>query len=176
MVGQTLRRYLLPLAAGVFVAAGVLLLFWFFDYFEQLNSIAYDCTLRLAGPIRPSSPTLIVAIDEDSLDRLGRWPWSRSTLARLIEQVGKGSPSVIAIDVLLDDATKPEEDAALAHAIGQSISVILAARIDKIEGSDSWRKPRPEFIESNVRLGHVHAEPDFDGISRRVYSVKECGG
>src|SRR5438093_293871 len=103
MVGPTLRRYLLPLAAGVFVATGVLLLFWFFDYFEQLNPIAYDFTLRLAGPIRPSSPTLIVQIDEESVAKVGQWPWSREELARLIVQVESHGPKVIVLDVLLDD-------------------------------------------------------------------------
>jgi signal transduction histidine kinase/CHASE2 domain-containing sensor protein len=165
-------KRLLPLAAGVFAAAGVLLLFWFFGYFEQLNSIAYDFTLRLAGPIHPSGPTVIVAIDEDSVGKVGQWPWSREKLARLIEQVESHHPKVIVLDILLDDATKPEADAALAEAIGKSKSVVLATRVDKVGERETWRKPRPEFIKPNVRLGQAHAEPDYDGITRRIYSAR----
>jgi signal transduction histidine kinase/CHASE2 domain-containing sensor protein len=176
-----MQRFLRALAAGIVAAVAVLLLFWFFDYLEQLNSIAYDFTLRLAGPIQPSSPVLIVAIDEESVAREGQWPWSREKLARLVDQLGKGSPSVIALDVLLDDATNPAADTALAEAFSRSKSVVLAARIDedKSKGVEIWRKPQPEFVLPNVRLGHAHADPDFDGITRRVYSAKysqQAGG
>ena len=71
-----MKHALRAVAAGVIVAVAVLLLSWT-TYFLQLNSTAYDFTLRLAGPIRPTSPTLIVAIDEDSLGRVGAWPWTR---------------------------------------------------------------------------------------------------
>src|SRR5262245_24656442 len=163
------------LAASILAAAAVLLPFGVFEYFGQLNSNAYDFTLRLAGPIQPSSPALIVAIDEDSLSRLGKWPWSRDTLARLIEHVEQGSPSAIAVDILLDDLTS-EGNNALAAAIGKSKAVVLPARIDAVEGIETWRKPRSEFLLPVVRLGHVHADPDVDGISRRFYSAKECAG
>ena len=130
------------LAAGMLVAATVQLLFGRLDYFQQLNSLAYDFTLRLAGPIHPSSPTVIVAFDEDSLARVGRWPWSRDKIARVIDQVAKANPKVIALDMLLDDASNPDDDAALAHAIGRSQAVVLATRIDKVEGRETcfiWR-------------------------------------
>jgi len=154
------------------VAATVQLLFGRLDYFQQLNSLAYDFTLRLAGPIHPSSPTVIVAFDEDSLARVGRWPWSRDKIARVIDQVAKANPKVIALDMLLDDASNPDDDAALAHAIGRSQAVVLATRIDKVEGRETWRNPRKEFMSPNVRVGHAHADPDFDGITRRVVSAK----
>src|SRR5688572_11513614 len=113
-------------AAGFIAAAAVLLLSWT-SYFEQLDSIAYDFTLRLAGPIRPSSPTLIVAIDDDSLGRVGSWPWSRDKFARLLSAVEAGSPRAIALDVLLDELRSPADDAALAQSIAAAKSVVLAA-------------------------------------------------
>ena len=70
-------------AASCIVAVAILLLSWT-TYFAQLNSTAYDFTLRLAGPIPPTSPVIIVAIDDDSLDRVGALPWSRDKLARLL--------------------------------------------------------------------------------------------
>src|SRR2546422_6020125 len=90
-------------AASFFVAVAILLLSWTTS-FAQFNSTAYDYTLRLAGPISPTSPTLIVAIDEDSLNRFA-WPWSRDKYARLIETIQNGNPRAIALDILLDDKT-----------------------------------------------------------------------
>ena len=125
-----MNRSVAVIAAGVIAAAAVMLLSWT-SYFEQLNSSAYDFTLRLAGPIRPSSPTLIVAIDEASLARLGQWPWSRDKFAGIVSAVEAGKPRVIALDLLLDDSGGvPRYDAALSEAIGQAHSVVLAARIN----------------------------------------------
>src|SRR5262249_14776187 len=35
-----------------------------------------------------------------------------------------------------------------------------------------WREPDPLFLQKPVRLGHVHTDPDFDNIMRRVLSAK----
>ena len=56
--------------------------------FEQLERQLYDWRFRLRGPIAPQSPVLLVAIDAKSLDALGRWPWSRTIVAELIEHPG----------------------------------------------------------------------------------------
>src|SRR5437867_13256182 len=89
-------------AASCFVAIAILLLSWT-TYFSELNSTAYDFTLRLAGPVPVKSPTLIVAIDDESLQRIGRWPWSREKLAQLIDRIESAKPRTIAVDMLLDD-------------------------------------------------------------------------
>lgn len=162
-------------AAACFVAVAVLLLSWT-TYFAELNSIAYDFTLRLSGPIAPSAPVLIVAIDEDSLDQVGAWPWARDRLAGLIARIQSGQPRAIGVDVLLDDRRSNNADNVLAAAISATPSIVLATRIDDVNGIERWRDPDDKFRQAHVRLGHVHADPDFDGISRRVFSVKIADG
>src|SRR5215831_14947809 len=97
---RPMKALLGAVAASCFVAIAILLLSWT-TYFAELNSTAYDFTLRLAGPVPVKSPTLIVAIDEDSLRRKGRWPWSRENLARLLQRIETANPRVIAVDLLL---------------------------------------------------------------------------
>src|SRR5262245_47909536 len=158
-------------AAGFFVAVAILLLSWT-TYFAQLNYTAYDFTLRLAGPISPTSPTVIVAIDESSLDRVGAWPWSRDKIAQLIGRVQTGGPRAIAVDVLLDERKSKQEDNALAESSAGAPAIVLATRIASVNGIDRWRRPNEPFVQKHVRLGHVHADPDFDGISRRILPAK----
>ena len=56
-------------------------------------------------PAPASEPAVvIVAIDEKSLAALGRWPWSRATLARLVEQLDTFGARVIAFDVFFSEA------------------------------------------------------------------------
>src|SRR3954470_5608049 len=110
MYNRPPMRFVLPAVAGSFIVAVAILLLSWTTYFAELNSTAYDFALRLAGPVSPSSPTVIVAIDEESLDRIGRWPWSRDKLAQLIDHVSTGKPRAVALDLLLDDETSKEAD------------------------------------------------------------------
>src|SRR4051812_31733441 len=115
------------LGASLCAALAVLLLSWT-NYFEQLNLAAYDFTLRLAGTLEPESPTVIVTIDEDSLNHVGPWPWSRDKLAQVIERIERDGPRVIAIDLLLDDKKDAGSDGELAAAVSHAGSIVLATR------------------------------------------------
>src|SRR5947207_7921521 len=85
-------RSVLGAVAASFILAVAILLLSLTSYFAELNFTAYDFALRLAGPVSPSSPTTIVAIDEDSLAHIGTWPWSREKLALLVQRVSAGKP------------------------------------------------------------------------------------
>jgi signal transduction histidine kinase/CHASE2 domain-containing sensor protein len=166
-----MKALLGAVAASVFVAVAILFLSWTY-YFPELNSTAYDYALWLAGPVPIKSPTLIVAIDEDSLRRIGGWPWSRDKLALLIDRIETGGPRAVAIDILLNDKTTPDADYMLATAIANAHSVVLGTHLELVNGSERWNDPDPLFMQKHVRLGHVHTDTDPDRINRRIWSVK----
>src|SRR5215831_10302168 len=168
---RPMKALLGAVAASCFVAIAILLLSWT-TYFAELNSTAYDFTLRLAGPVAVQSPTVIVAIDEDSLRRKGRWPWSRENLAQIIGRIEKAKPRAIAVDLLLDDKDSVDADTALAAAIANAHAIVLATRLDSTHGTERWLEPDPLFVQKHVRLGHVHTDVDFDDINRRILSLK----
>ena len=153
MYNSPRMRFVFGAVAGSFIVAVAILLLSWTTYFAELNSTAYDFALRLAGPVTPSSPTVIVAIDEESLDRVGMWPWSRDKLAHLIDAVSAGKPRAIALDVLLDNETTKEADFALAVAIANAPPVVLAMRRDSQDGVELWRQPLDMF---NQKIGRAH--------------------
>src|SRR5438132_4066694 len=128
-----MKPVLTAVAASCLVAVAILLLS-LTTYFAELNSTAYDFALRLAGPVPIKRPKLIVAIDEDSLHQIGRWPWSRGTLAQLIDRIESAKPRTIAVDILLDEKTERDADRALATAIANAHSVVLASYLDTVGG------------------------------------------
>ena len=83
--------------------------------------LAVDRQIRGSNPERNPAvpPVIVVDIDRRSLDSLGSWPWPRETMARLVEAVASGKPSVIAIDVLFAEADT-RSPAALARQLGVS--------------------------------------------------------
>ena len=74
---------------------------------ENVRKLDKTLDLRIAsrGTQLPGGETLIAVIDEKSLAELGRWPWSRAIIARLVDaQVLSLEPG----HVLVRYAVKPE--------------------------------------------------------------------
>ncbi|MEO6927809.1 MAG: CHASE2 domain-containing protein, partial [Casimicrobiaceae bacterium] len=53
----------------------------------KLEAIAYDARLAAVSPGTGDPQVVIVDIDERSLAREGRWPWSRDKIAKLVTQL-----------------------------------------------------------------------------------------
>ncbi|MHB8493630.1 MAG: CHASE2 domain-containing protein [Casimicrobiaceae bacterium] len=75
-----------------------------------------------------SSPATIVAIDDRSLATIGRWPWPRTQIARLIHTISGADPAAIGVDIAMPepDPLSPdtllariEPDAALSDKFGE---------------------------------------------------------
>ena len=122
-------------------------------FLQAVRLIAFDSYQRLEPqPYDPSLPVRIVDIDEESLARIGQWPWPRTTVARLVEQLTAQGAASIAFDILFAEpdqsspeqflqrlppeeaerlkplfADTPSHDAVLAAAIGQSPTVLATS-------------------------------------------------
>ena len=174
-MSRNFKQFFKLAAISLVVACGIVLLSWQ-TFFNQINDIAYDFTQRLAGPLEPLSPTLIVAVDEESLDRIGGWPWRREVLAELVIRVSGGSPRAIGVDLILDDARSEESDQALAEAIRKVPNLVLPARLDDSQDQTRWAMPLDIFRGDEARIGHIHADPDLDGVIRRIETAKQAEG
>lgn len=50
------------------------------------------------------SGPIIVALDDESLARYGRWPWPRTLVARLLTRIAEQKPAAVGIDVIFAEA------------------------------------------------------------------------
>lgn len=128
----------------------------------------------LAGLFRsstpPENPVLIVAIDDKSLARIGRWPWSRGKLADLVEATSAADPTLIGINLLLaDDQT---DDATGDLRLARTISTIDTVLGSEIIGSTATGLQRnllsslPRLRQHAAAEGFLSAFPDDDGRLR----------
>ncbi|HEV2221064.1 MAG TPA: CHASE2 domain-containing protein [Casimicrobiaceae bacterium] len=62
-----------------------------------------------------SSPVTIVEIDDRSLATIGRWPWPRTQLARLIHTISGAAPAAIGVDIAMPEADALSPDTLLAR-------------------------------------------------------------
>lgn len=72
----------------------------FFDFFQRSDPRVYN----------PDAPVRVVDIDEESLRRIGQWPWPRTVMAQLVQQLVAQGAATIAFDVVFSepDRTSPE--------------------------------------------------------------------
>src|SRR3989344_48708 len=149
----------IALAAGLLVSAslGAGLFAGLENFFEDL--------LFFEKPIH--GDIVIVAIDDESLSRIGQWPWPRQVFADFLKALEKTPPRVVALDVLFAEPSRVgrEDDEAFSRALRTlSYSVVLPVegreiRLDGERGveTDFLIEPREEFRGSRrVAFGHVN--------------------
>jgi signal transduction histidine kinase len=146
---------------------------------EAGDASAYDMLLRLS-PARHSlaqKDVILLAVDEETVSRYGPLPLNRVVLAEALNRVASAKPNVLVVDVLLSERTQQKSDASLADALGRFPKVVLAAALEPApDGKESrWITPLPEFESQAYAIGHVHLEPDRDGIARSLLLAKANG-
>jgi CHASE2 domain-containing sensor protein/signal transduction histidine kinase len=136
----------------------------------RFDNLVYDHALRLDR--QPSSgEILLVAIDEESLGRVGRWPWPRDMHARLIDALGQAKPRAIAYDVLFLEPGPETDDERLGAAIARAgplfVPLAIAAPGRNGAAFDAL-EPIPAVRTAASGIGHVNLNVDPDGVVRRA--------
>jgi signal transduction histidine kinase len=132
----------------------------------QIDLNAYDFMFRLYQPPPWQTTSIILAIDELSLQAVGGMRNLRRPLAAALHQIAFARPTAVAIDVILADAHDPAADSVLEDALRAVPNLALATEL--IEGGREWEDPIPRFRRFAAALGHVHADPDKDWVNRVV--------
>ncbi len=138
---------------------------------SRIDAAIYDLGLRLwAAP--PRDEVVIVAIDDDSLAQVGRWPWRRAVAALLLERLQAARPRAIGVDVLFSEPAIDDE--LLQRAIDGPVPVVLpVARERAPDGRDLPVLPLARFGTGRM-LAHVEFPVDADGLIRGVH-LHEAG-
>ena len=138
---------------------------------SRIDNLIYDIAQKLTNRAIPQD-VVIVAIDEESLSRIGRWPWSRRTHAQLIDHLRDSGAKVIGFDILLSEPQRedPQADILLANALRQAGNVVLPMVIEKVSlrGQLVENQPIPLLTAAAAAIGRVHAELDTDSIARSI--------
>lgn len=80
-------------------------------FLERLERIAYDAGIQAAHRSPGSAENIvIVAIDEESIQSIGRWPWPRSVLAEVVDRLSAAKAKVIGLQIFLSE---PQADTGL---------------------------------------------------------------
>jgi adenylate cyclase len=134
------------------------------DFFNSIDLKLKDVRFRTRGDVEPDKRVVIVAIDEKSINELGRWPWDRRVIAKLIENLNSYGAKTIAFDIIFSESSNPESDKALTDAIQKNGNVI-AGYFFRSEGETPPKEALMLLEQSRVKIiktiGNVSEVPVY---------------
>ncbi len=90
-------------AAVAFAALFGIVALVYNDSFQSLERYAYDLGVR-ARQQTPSDKVAVIAIDDESIRNLGRWPWPRNLHAAMLDLLREGGAKAVGNTVLYFEA------------------------------------------------------------------------
>ena len=152
------------------------------DLMQSLERKAYDLGVR-ASSRAPSDKIAVIAIDDQSIANLGRWPWPRTIQAELLDILSAGQAKVVGNTVLFFE---PQVDAGLEYinkittaldvstlknspnpAYQAELAQIYALLLDAVQHLDNDQKLSASLTKANdvllamfFELGEPQGKPD----------------
>jgi adenylate cyclase len=131
-----------------------------FKVLHDVDQKSIDYRLLFRGP-RPADPRVaVLAVDDRSIDLVGRWPWPRETLARALTAAFENGAKVIAADVVWSEPTDRPE-LRFAQALSTQVGLPQEKVNELLIESDNDRQ-LSEFItkyKSQFVLGSFFESP-----------------
>ncbi|MBI2626886.1 MAG: adenylate/guanylate cyclase domain-containing protein [Parcubacteria group bacterium] len=112
----------------------------------------------------PPDNIVLLAIDDESISKIGQWPWPRKVFGEIIQKLG--SAAVIGIDVNFKEPSSLgiEDDLIFSESLKKaSKSVVLSAPINQ-EGDIGYPI---KLLADVTRQGFTNIDTSYDGIARR---------
>jgi adenylate cyclase len=155
---------LLPGVAAAIISLGALHL----DAWKPLEQLSSNSLFQLReSGILPKpiwdKRVVVIAIDEASLTKLGRFPFSRDRYTKLLQALSPAKPAVVGFDIIFAEPT-PKDDQ-LADAMSATGNVVLA------KAADDQKKLLPivpTLEAAAASRGHILHNSDTDGIGRQA--------
>lgn len=139
----------------------------FTNSFTALETKAYDWGVSATSKA-PSDKVAVIAIDEQSVNNLGRWPWSREIHANMIDKLADAKAKVIGHTVFFFE---PQKDAGLLY-INKLLEVFANNSPPQVDG----QKPAPvNPLLSEFGPILSEAEQTLNTDRRLAESIKKAG-
>ncbi|MBI5202712.1 MAG: CHASE2 domain-containing protein, partial [Elusimicrobia bacterium] len=143
------RPLLVDAILGLLLTLGVLVSYIVpLPFLESLELKGYDLRSKLRQSVDAGADIAIISIDDDSIARLGRWPWSRARIAEMIDLLAQAQPKVIGLNILFSEPEANQGLIELKALQGKYAELMAGKRIVEKAGVQFEQ----EFSSAAVRL------------------------
>ncbi|MEQ8708440.1 MAG: adenylate/guanylate cyclase domain-containing protein [Rhodospirillales bacterium] len=108
-------KLLAPVLSGMLVMALALAMQANLGPLTTLRNLVFDSFQQWKPRTALDVPVRIVDIDNDSLSKIGQWPWPRTTLADLVQRLTGHGATAIVFDVVFAEPDRTSPVAALSY-------------------------------------------------------------
>jgi len=148
------------------IVAFVLSALFLIGFFETWQTSVADALYQEKKPLEN---IVILAIDDKSLQEIGRWPWPREKFTELFSILDNAS--VVGVDIAFFEKYDEQADSKLADAIKNSrakfILPVEYTKFDKGKGTELLETISP-IKESAHSTGFINIFTEADGVTRNV--------
>ncbi|MFQ5936854.1 MAG: CHASE2 domain-containing serine/threonine-protein kinase [Acidiferrobacterales bacterium] len=131
-------------------------------FLQNMERLAYDTGVKLTErDVSATDKIAIVAIDDESIKQIGRWPWPRNILAEMIAWLAKAEAKVIGLQIFL---TEPQTDPGLTYFRE------LRRYVTRSRFPSAARKQQKEILRLVER-----AEQDLDADGKLAEAIPLAG-
>jgi adenylate cyclase len=110
---------------------------------------ATDLQFRLRGARPPHPDVLVVAVDEKSAQKYGRWPWSRQLMAKAIDRLREAEVAAVGLDITFTDEVPDEA----ARAYAEALAALDKALAESSEPPPALASLREDLLKRSVISG-----------------------
>jgi len=104
---------------------------------EDLRNLAFDSYQRVAPrAYDPETPARVVGVDEESLKKLGQWPWPRTRLAELVQKLDDLGAAAIAFDFVFSEPDRASYENFAAEIADDHLRKRLSQLFSGAPGND----------------------------------------
>jgi adenylate cyclase len=144
---------------------------------ERVELSMRDTLMHIRGKRPPSGQIVIVAVDDASFTQTEyQWPWPRSYLAKIVNQVNADGAHLVGLDILLfEEGYDVGGDDALAAALKESPHSVSVMQIYTPPGktSPTLELPLPAYGNTLGGVGITEVTADEDAIVRGLHAYRK---
>ncbi len=151
----------------------VICFFYARDMFFIVNEYVSDRLIREEKEV--SSNIVILAIDDESLAEVGKWPWPRGVIAETTERLAEAGAKAIFVDVLYSEASQDvSQDQVFERVVNEHDNIYLAANFvfkgkqENVGDLVFESINRPVFSINQNQIGHINVKEDRDSVVRQI--------
>jgi len=132
-----------------------------FGPLKTLDLAVYDAAVSMDR--KPADQRIVIVdVDDASIDKIGRWPWSRSVIADAIRKISDGGARQVGVDIFFSE---PQKNTNIG--ISQKLVTLLNqqgkhAEADKVTAESLAQDPDYQLLSAVKDAKHLYMPMFFD--------------
>jgi serine/threonine-protein kinase len=141
---------------------------------QRIEDRAFGLITKLIASPSHDSSVALLAIDEQSLEQLGPWPWPRDHIARTVDRLRRLGAGTIGLMFPLDQAQSPEKLAEMSKSASSSSSKVRSALRRWAQRLDTDRTLSRAVDKAGNVIILSSARQSYGGALKRLWSGPEA--